>query len=160
VNAPIGSAFVTDRYFDPTTRLAWAIAISDRVDVSGTIDLKAVRDDDDHLHAKPAASAAVSSTLTGALNGLVVSSPNLRRYLEAQSRCRSRRAWSCRFADRNQIDVWVSHRFPGDPVTGSSAPASSVVFVSGVDEGVGTSFCDPPYNPRVALTSRHPPWAL
>jgi hypothetical protein len=34
VNAPVGSAFVTDHYSDPTARLAWAIAISDRVDVS------------------------------------------------------------------------------------------------------------------------------
>jgi hypothetical protein len=55
VNAPVGSAFVTDHYSDPTARLAWGIAISDRVDVSGTIDLKAVRDEDDHVHAKPAA---------------------------------------------------------------------------------------------------------
>ena len=115
VNAPVGSTFVTDHYSDPTARLAWAIAISDRVDVSGTIDLKAVRDEDDHLHAKPAASAAVSTTLTDALNGFVglVAEP---ASLHSRPNLVSVEAGLILpFADRNQIDVWVSHRFPGDP---------------------------------------------
>ena len=115
VNAPVGSAFLTDHYSDPTARLAWAIAISDRVGVSGTLDLKAVRDEDDHLHAKPAASAAVSSTLTGALNGFVglVAQP---ASLHSRPSLMSVEAGLVLpFADRNQIDVWVSHRISGDP---------------------------------------------
>ncbi len=115
VNAPVGSAFVTDHYSDPTARLAWGIAISDRVDVSGTIDLKAVRDEDDHVHAKPAASAAVSSALTGALNGFVglVAAP---ASLHSRPGLVSVEAGLVLpFAVRNQMDVWVSHRISGDP---------------------------------------------
>jgi hypothetical protein len=115
VNAPVGSASVTDHYSDPTARLAWAIAISDRVDVSGTADLKAVRDEDDHVHAKPAASAAVSSTLTGALNGFVglVAEPGS---LHSRPNLVSVEAGLILpFAHRNQVDVWVSHRISGDP---------------------------------------------
>ncbi len=83
--------------------------------MSGTLDLKAVRDEDDQLHAKPAASAAVSSTLTGALNGFVglVAQP---ASLHSRPNLMSVEAGLVLpFADRNQIDVWVSHRISGDP---------------------------------------------
>jgi len=115
VYAPVGSASVSDHYADPAARLAWAVAISERVGVSGTADVQAVRDEDDHVHAKPAASATVSTTLTGALNGFVGlvaepaslhSKPNLIS-IEA--------GLVLPFAARNQFDVWVNHRIAGDP---------------------------------------------
>jgi hypothetical protein len=115
LNAPVGSAFVTDHYTDPAARLAWSVTISERVGVSGTADVQAVRDEDDHVHAKPAASAAVSTTLTGALNGFVglVAEP---ASLHSRPSLMSVEAGLVLpFAARNQLDVWVSHRVAGDP---------------------------------------------
>ena len=116
LNASVGSEFVTDHYTDPVARLAWAIAVSERVGMSGTADLQAVRDEDDHVHAKPAASAAVSSALAGALTGFVgvVAEP---APLRSRPNLVSVEAGLVLpFAVRNQIDVWVSHRVAGDPV--------------------------------------------
>jgi len=115
VNAPVGSDFVTDRYTDPTARLAWAITISEHLGISGTADVQAVRDEDDHVHAKPAASASVSTPLTGALSGFVgvVAEPAA---LHSRPSLLSIQAGVILpFAQRNQLDVWFSHRVAGDP---------------------------------------------
>jgi outer membrane putative beta-barrel porin/alpha-amylase len=115
LNAPVGSAFVTDHYGDPAARLAWSVAISERIGLSGTADVQAVRDVDDHVHAKPAASAAVSTALTGALNGFVglVAEPASLRSRPGLLSVEG--GLVLPFAARNQVDVWVSHRVAGDP---------------------------------------------
>ena len=114
VYAPVGSASVSDRYADPAARLAWAVAISERVGISGTADVQAVRDEDVHVHAKPAASAAVSTAITGALNGFVglVAEP---ASLHSRPSLLSVEAGLVLPFARNQFDVWVSHRVTGDP---------------------------------------------
>jgi hypothetical protein len=113
VNAPVGS--VRHR---PLLRPNGTFGVDDRDLGScrhvGNYRSEAVREDD-HLHAKPALSAAVSSTLTAALNGFVglVAEP---ASLHSRPNLVSVEAGLVLpFADRNQFDVWVSHRFPGDP---------------------------------------------
>ncbi len=115
LNAPVGSAFVTDHYGDPAARLAWSVAISERVGVSGTGDVQAVRDEDDHVRAKPAASADVSAALTGALNGFVGLVAEPASLHSRPSLLSVEGGLVLPFAARNQLDVWVSHRVTGDP---------------------------------------------
>ena len=71
VNVPVGSDVVSRRYADPLTRLAWSLALSDRIFVAGTVDLQAAKEEDGELRAKPAASAAFGCALTAALDGFV-----------------------------------------------------------------------------------------
>ena len=71
VNVPVGSAVISRRYAEPFTRFAWSVPLTERVGVAGTVDLKGVKEDDDHVRAKPAGSAALSSALTDSLSGFV-----------------------------------------------------------------------------------------
>ena len=114
VNVPVGSAVVTRRYAEPFTRFAWALSFSERLGLSGTADLKAVKEDDDTVRAKPAGSAAFGSSLTASLYGFVgvVTEPP-----DFGSRPT---LWSVEaglvqaIGERHQIDVWISRRVSGD----------------------------------------------
>lgn len=114
-NLPVGSEEFSSHYADPQSRFAWAISLSNRVGFSGTVDLGATREDDGHLHAKPAASMSLESTVVRALNGfigVVAESP------EAGSKPDR---WSVEagavlpLGALTQIDVWVNRRVAGGP---------------------------------------------
>lgn len=115
LNAPVGNALVTGGYADPSARLAWTVPISDRFGFVGTADLKATREADRGVHAKPAASAAFGSRLAGALAGFagVVAEPP-----EIGSRPS---LWSIEgglvlpVGEHTQIDLSGSRRVAGDP---------------------------------------------
>ena len=114
VNVPVGSDVVSRRYADPLTRLAWSLAISDRLSAAGTVDLQAAKEEDGELRAKPAASAAVGCAVTGDLLGFVgivaeppafASRPNVWSVEAGLVRA---------IGDRHQADVWVGRRISGD----------------------------------------------
>ena len=114
-NLPVGSEAFSSHYADPRTRLAWAIAVSNRVGLSGTLDLGAAREEDGRVRAKPAASISLGTIVVRALNGfigIIDESP------EAGSRPD---LWSVEtgavlaLGVRTQIDVWVNRRVSGGP---------------------------------------------
>ena len=71
-NLPVGSEAFSSHYADPRTRLAWAIAVSNRVGrLSGTLDLGAAREEDGRVRAKPAASMSLGSIVVRTLNGFI-----------------------------------------------------------------------------------------
>ena len=114
-NLPVGSEAFSSHYADPRTRLAWAIAVSNRAGLSGTLDLGAAREEDGRVRAKPAASMSLGTIVVRALNGfigIVDESP------EAGSRPD---LWSVEtgavlaLGVRTQIDVWVNRRVSGGP---------------------------------------------
>jgi Putative MetA-pathway of phenol degradation len=114
VNVPVGSDVVSRRYADPLTRLAWLLAISDRISVAGTADLQAAKEEDGDVRAKPAASAAVGCTLTGPLLGFVgvVAEPPA---LASRPNVWSVEAGLVRaIGERHQIDVWVGRHINSD----------------------------------------------
>ena len=114
VNVPVGSAAFSRRYAEPFTRVAWSLPLTERFGVSGTVDLKAVKEDDDRARAKPAGSAALNASLTDTLDGFVgiVSEPP-----DFGSRPK---AWSVEaglvraIGEKHQIDVSMSRRIIGD----------------------------------------------
>lgn len=114
-NLPVGSEAFSSHYADPRTRFAWAIAVSNRVGLSGTVDLGAAREEDGHVRAKPAASMSLESTVVRTLNGfigVVAESP------EAGSKPDH---WSVEagavlpLGALTQIDMWVNRRVAGGP---------------------------------------------
>ena len=114
VNVPVGSAVFSRRYAEPFTRFAWSLPLTKRFGVSGTVDLKAVKEDDDRARAKPAGSAALSASLTDTLDGFVgiVTEPP-----DFGSRPK---VWSVEaglvraIGEKHQIDVSISRRIIGD----------------------------------------------
>ena len=110
---PVGSDSVSSSYADPLLRFAWAAAINDRFSIAGTADIGAEREDDGRVRPKPAASAALGSTVIGALNGFVG--------VIAESPTAGSRpdVWSVEgglmlpIGQLTQIDVWVSRRLSG-----------------------------------------------
>jgi hypothetical protein len=114
VNVPVGSAVISRRYADPLTRLAWSVAISDRLGVFGTADLKGVKEDDDHVRAKPAASAALSSSLTDSIDGFVGIVTEPPDYGSRLSMWSVEAGLVRAIGERHQIDIWVSRRLVGD----------------------------------------------
>jgi len=114
VNVPVGSAAFSRRYAEPFTRFAWSLPLTKRVGVAGTADLKAVKEDDDHLRAKPAGSAALDVSLTDSLDGFVgiVTEPP-----DFGSRPK---VWSVEaglvraIGEKHQVDVSISRRIVGD----------------------------------------------
>ena len=115
VELPVGSDTVSSGYADPLVRFAWGISVSDRVGLSGTVDLGAAREADDRVRPKPAASASLGTTVVGNLNGFVG--------IVAESPAVGSRpdVWSVEagvvvpLGVRTQIDVWVSRRVAGGP---------------------------------------------
>ena len=114
-NLPVGSEAFSSHYADPRTRFAWATSISDRVGLSGTVDLGSAREEDSRVRAKPAASLSLGTTVVRSLNGfvgIVDESP------EAGS---TPDVWSVEAGAvlaagaRTQIDVWVNRRVSGGP---------------------------------------------
>jgi len=115
VELPVGSDAVSSGYADPLVRFAWGISLSDRIALSGTADLGAAQETDGRVRPKPAASAALGTTVVRALNGfagVVVESPAIGSTPEV---------WSIEggvmlpVGGRTQIDVWVSRRVAGGP---------------------------------------------
>ena len=114
VNVPVGSAAFSRRYAEPFTRLAWSLPLTERFGVAGTVDLKAVKEDDDRARAKPAGSAAFDASLTDSLDGFVgiVTEPP-----DFGSRPK---VWSVEaglvraIGEKHQIDVSISRRIVGD----------------------------------------------
>lgn len=114
-NLPVGSEAFSSHYADPQMRVAWAIALSNRLGLSGTMDLGAAREKDGRVRAKPAASMSLGSIVVRTLNGfigVVAESP------EEGSRPD---LWSVEtgavlaLGVRTQIDVWVNRRVAGGP---------------------------------------------
>jgi len=114
-NLPVGSEAFSSHYADPLTRLAWAIAVSNRVELSGTVDLGAAQEEDGRARAKPAASMAVGSTIVKTLNGfigIVAESPDV----GSRPNLWSVEAGAVLPAGAlTQIDVWVDRRVAGGP---------------------------------------------
>jgi len=115
VDLPVGSDEVSSGYADPLVRFAWGIAVSDRISLSGTADLGAAQEPVGRVRPKPAASAALGTTVVRALNGfagIVVESPEIGSTPDV---------WSIEggvllpLGGRTQIDVWVSRRVAGGP---------------------------------------------
>jgi Putative MetA-pathway of phenol degradation len=114
-NLPVGSEAFSSHYADPRTRFAWATSISDRVGLSGTVDLGSAREEDTRVRAKPAASLSLGTRVVRTLNGfvgIVDESP------EAGS---TPDVWSVEAGAvlavgvRTQIDLWVNRRVSGGP---------------------------------------------
>jgi hypothetical protein len=112
---PVGSDSVSSRYVDPLARFAWAVALNDRFSLAGTADIGAEREDDGRVRPKPAASAALGSTVVGALNGfagIVAESPPVGSRPDV---------WSIEgglmlpIKHLTEIDVWISRRLSGGP---------------------------------------------
>ena len=114
VNVPVGSDVVTHRYADPFARLAWSVPVSDRIAISGTADMKEVREDDDRVRAKPAGSAALGGSMTERLDGFVGIVTEAPDFGSRPS------VWSIEtglvraIGERQQIDIWISRRIAGD----------------------------------------------
>ena len=115
LNAPVGSAAVTRRYAEPFTRLAWSLSLSDRLALSGTGDLKAVKEDDDRVRAKPAASAALAGSLTGTLDGFVGLVAEPPDFGSRPSLWAIEVGLVRAIGQRFQVDIWISRRIAGDP---------------------------------------------
>jgi Putative MetA-pathway of phenol degradation len=115
VDLPVGSDTVSSGYADPLVRFAWGISVSDRVGLSGTVDLGAAREADDRVRPKPALGASLGTSVVGTLNGFVG--------MVAESPAAGSRpdVWSVEagvvlpLGVRTQIDVWVSRRVAGGP---------------------------------------------
>jgi hypothetical protein len=114
-NLPVGSEAFSSHYADPRTRFAWAISVSDRVGLSGTADLGAAREEDGRVHAKPAASVSLDSTVVRALDGFIGI------VAESPAAGSTPDVWSAEagavlpLGDRTVIDVSISRRFAGAP---------------------------------------------
>jgi hypothetical protein len=114
-NLPVGSDAFSSHYADPRTRFAWAISVSDRVGLSGTADLGAAREEEGRVHAKPAASVSLDSTVVRTLDGFVGI------VAESPAAGSTPDVWSAEagavlpLGDRTLIDVSVSRRFAGAP---------------------------------------------
>lgn len=115
VDLPVGSDTASSGFADPLMRFAWSISFSERVGLSGTVDMGAERESDDEVRPKPAASAAVGTTVIGSLNGflgIVLESPEVGSKPDV---------WSVEgglmvpVGRLTQIDVWVSRRVAGGP---------------------------------------------
>lgn len=113
VDLPVGTDTVSSGYADPLVRFAWGVAAGNRVGLSGTVDLGAAREPDDLVRPKPAASAALGTTVVGTLNGflgIVAESPAVGS---------APNVWSVEagfvlpLGVGTQIDVWVSRRVAG-----------------------------------------------
>jgi hypothetical protein len=115
LTAPVGSIAFSSRYTDPFARLAWAATISDRFGISGTVDLKAVRVDDDSVETKPAASALLAGAIYRAVDGFIgiaVEPPDIG---SRPSLMLVETGLVLPIGARNQFDIWISKRVRGDP---------------------------------------------
>ena len=115
VDLPVGSDSVSSGFADPLVRFAWGISASDRVGFSGTADLGAARETDDRVRPKPAASAALGTTVVGTLNGflgVVAESPAVGSTPKVIS---LEYGLVLPLGVRTQIDVWGSRRVAGGP---------------------------------------------
>ena len=107
-------AVFSRRYAEPFTRFAWSLPLTKRFGVAGTVDLKAVKEDDDHARAKLAGSAALGGSLADTLDGFVgiVTEPP-----DFGSRPK---VWSVEaglvraIGEKHQIDLSISRRIVGD----------------------------------------------
>ena len=114
LNVPVGSTALSSRYADPFARLAWGVAVSDRIGISGTGDLKAVREDG-RVQMKPAAGAALASSIHGALDGFVGLAAEPRAFGSKPAVVSVETGLVLAVGTQTQIDVWVSNRITGDP---------------------------------------------
>lgn len=114
-NLPVGSDAFSSHYADPRTRFAWAISVSDRVGLSGTVDFGTAREEDGRVHAKPAASVSLGSTAVRTLDGFIGI------VAESPASGSTPDVWSAEagavlpLGDRTLIDVSISRRFAGAP---------------------------------------------
>ena len=115
LNVPVGSVAFSSRYADPFARFAWAATISDRVGISGTLDLKAVRVDDDSVETKPAASALLAGAIYRAVDGFIGVAVEPPEIGSRPSLMLVETGVVVPLGDRNQFDVWISKRVRGDP---------------------------------------------
>jgi hypothetical protein len=115
LNVPVGSAGLSSRYADPAARLAWASSVSDRFGVSGTADLKRVRDEDDRVRAKPAASVTLSSTIYRALDAFIGVAAEPPPLGSRPTQASVETGLVLPIGARTQVDVWVSRRLVGSP---------------------------------------------
>lgn len=112
---PVGSASVSSGYADPLARLAWGASVSDRIGVSGTADLGGVREGDDRVHLKPAASVSLAGSVGGSLAGfvgVVAEPPDLGSRPSVWS---VQAGLELQLGVRTQLDVWVGRRVAGGP---------------------------------------------
>ena len=114
LNVPVGSTALSSRYADPFARLAWGVAVSDRIGISGTADLKAVREDG-RLQPKPAAGAALGANIHRALDGFVGLVAEPRAFGSKPAVVSVETGLVLAVGTETQIDVWVSNRITGDP---------------------------------------------
>ena len=146
VSLPVGNEIVSSGYADTLARFAWMVALTDRFTfrarrTSAPNGRKTVE-----CRPKPAASAALGSTIVGALNGfagIVVESPPIGSLTDV---------WSVEgglmlpFGHLSQIDVWVSRRLSGGPYNWAVGDrlrppaASSAASLDIGDTDVGLSF--------------------
>ena len=112
---PVGNVAFSSRYADPFARLAWAAAISDRFGLSGTVDLQAVRVDDDSVETKPAASASLAGAIYRAVDGFIGVAVEPPEIGSRPSLMLVETGLVIPLGARNQIDIWISKRVRGDP---------------------------------------------
>jgi len=115
VSLPVGNEVVSSGYADTLARFAWMVALDDRFSLAGTADIGAERQDDGRVRPKPAASAALGSTVVAALNGfagIVVESPPIGSLTDVWS---VEGGLTLPVGHLTQIDVWVSRRLSGGP---------------------------------------------
>ena len=115
VSLPVGNEIVSSGYADTLARFAWMVSLTDRFDLSGTADIGAEREESGRVRPKPAASAALGSTIVGALNGfagIVVESPPIGSLTDVWS---VEGGLTLPFGRLTQVDVWVSRRLTGGP---------------------------------------------
>jgi len=114
VNVPVGSTAFSRRYAEPFTRFAWGLPLTSRFGLAGTVDLKAVKEDDGHARAKPAGSAALNVRLAGSVDsfvGIVAEPPDY----GSRPRVWAVEAGLVRaVGEKHQIDVSISRRIAGD----------------------------------------------
>ena len=152
----VGSAVFSRRYAEPFTRFAWWLPLTKRFGVAGTVDLKAVKEDDDHARAKPAGSAALGASLTDTLDsfvGIVTEPPDF----SSRPKVWSVEAGLVRaVGEKHQLDLSIS--FAGSSaisITGSSAPdsfaGSAKTASAGRQKAMWSSFFS---NPSTAIIAR------
>ena len=112
---PVGSEVLSSRYADPFTRFAWAAALSERVGLSGTADLKVVRDEDGNVHGKPGASIQFASAIHGELEGFVAFVSEPPALSSKPSVLSIETGLVLQVNDRTQFDIWMSNRVAGGP---------------------------------------------
>ena len=110
---PVGSEVLSSRYADPFGRLAWAVTLSEHTGLSGTADLKVVRDQDGSVLSKPAASVQFASAIHGELEGFVALVSEPPALSSKPSVFSVETGLVLQVNQRTQIDLWMSNRING-----------------------------------------------